>query len=235
MKTTLKTKHTLAVLVLLCTIMALIPLIPKSAEAATIFVTTTGRVKVTEVTLPKGSSVYLTLTNKKGDFLDGIELSTKDTKIVEVEDREFKGKKIGSTQAVLTYKNKEYTCKINVVPAYKIKVVSAKTETSKNSMTFKTTFKVKNNMKKAITFYSESAVGDWSDGSGGGFFPITLNKKTITIQPKKTVSFVATSTDGIYDGIRLRTEYNGNKFTYSLSSEKNFTRWSSPGWLDLAK
>lgn len=219
MKEILKTKHTLAVIALVCMLTALFPSTPKPAKAASIFVAVDG-VKVTEVNIPKGSDANMYLAN-----VDGFEPTVKDTKIADFDELgRIVGKKIGSTKVTFAYKNKKYTCKVNVVPAYDIQVISVKK--TDNSVTFK----VKNNMKKAVTFYSEGAAGLWY-GDTGDFEPATMKKKSVTIQAKKTASIVLASD---YDAIVLRAKYDGSKFTYILSSKEGFTHWFSPVWLSYS-
>ena len=123
-------------------------------------------------------------------------------------------KKTGTVTITAIYKNKKYNCKVTIINAPKINVISVK------KMKSKIKFKIKNNMKNKITFYSNGAFDDVY-----GLSPAKLvGNKKITINSKKTKTISLTTTKKSYffipDSIRVQTKYKKDSFLIELTMKR---------------
>lgn len=197
------------------------------ADAATVNVWVNGNF-VEEITIPKGSSTYIYLRNKKDKTVDPDKVTVKDEKIAVMDDdpylslEKITAKKIGTTEVVFTYNGEKYTCKVTVVPKCKIKVISRKYREKDGS----SVFKIKNNMKKAVTFYADGAIGDYEYG----IEKAEINKEKITIEPGETQTL--TVTNWAFYGVRIKAECGKNQFTYALEGDAKTSAWYAPGWME---
>lgn len=193
-----------------------------NVQAASVSICASGYVKVTEVSIPKGSTCYLFLAKGENSYFDAKTKIT-DEKIASDDGYGIKAKKIGTTKLTMSYKGKKASCTIHVVKPYQFKIISAKK--SGKSMTFK----VKNNMAKSVTFYKDAAVGDWSGEDEGGIDKVTVSKD-VTIKAGQTGTITVKDYEGNFQ-VRLNTEYDGNKFSSVLSEDIKTVGWDSAVWM----
>ena len=208
----------------------------EAAAAKIIYRTFKKDIHLTELVIPKGAELpgIMLKTGENVVWLDedGVKLKSANEEIVKwTSNKSIKAKKTGRTRIAISKKNKKATCVVKVVPPYKFKVISASKVISRTSGG---TFRIKNNMKKPVTFYKSGAVAAHQYEDDGGtvttHYSATLSHD-VTIAPGKVgIIKIIKLSDGGGENLLLNTKYDGQKFRMSFGCSDKSSRWASPVW-----
>lgn len=193
-------------------------------------------IPLTEIVIPKGAELSEIMLKIGGEVVwldeDGVKLKSANEEIVKwTSNKSIKAKKIGRTRIAISKRNKKATCVVKVVLPYKFKVISASKVISRTSGG---TFRIKNNMKKPVTFYKSGAIAahqyEDDDGTVTTHYSATLSRD-VTIAPGKVgIIKILKLSDGGGENLLLNTKYDGQKFRMNFGGSDKSSKWVSPVW-----